>query len=93
MTTIVDTPFDLYDVFINMIFGNQNWSMFLIFSLIILTYICARYRFPNIITITVIILYLFVISPFDKEPLVLGVLLASIFIAWTIGRIVHGAST
>ena len=92
MTTIVDTPFDLYDVFINMIFGNQNWSYFFVFSLIVLSYICARYRLPNIITLALFVLYVVILAPFYQTGLVIVITLMGILLGWTIGRITTGST-
>lgn len=72
---------DLYNVFVNQIFGAGTGFAFLIASLALILYMGATLRFPNTVTLSIIAVYVLIMGQFFPAAaiivsLVLGILMA-----------------
>lgn len=83
---VPETFLDLEDVFVNEIAGSP--TLFLILGFIVLVFFAARFRFPNSVTIMMMVLFALVMSPFAGFSIVLPITLFIVgtFIAWSYTR-------
>ena len=78
--------FDWRDLFINQIAGNE--IVFIFLSFIILAILCAKFRFPNIVTMFVFIAYALIMS--SQLPILLAItlLIVGILTSFGLSRII-----
>jgi hypothetical protein len=83
---VPETFLDLEDIFVNEIAGSP--TLFLILGFVVLVFFAARFRFPNPVTILMMVLFALVMSPFAGFMIVLPITLfvVGVFIAWNYTR-------
>lgn len=77
---------DWYDLFVNEISGGV--AIFLFLSFILIAYMSAQARFPNIVTLAIFIVYALLISPFFPQVLAVTLLILGMFFAWGLSRLI-----
>ena len=77
---------NLYDLFVNQIFGHDNIAMFLAASFMIIAYLAARYRFPNQVTIAIFGVYALMMGVFFQSLLAVTLWVIGALFAWGISR-------
>lgn len=79
--------FDLYNLIVLDIFGIANTAAFIFASLFILSYLAAKFRMPNKVFFSIILVYGIIISAFFQSILIIVIFLASNIIAIGIGKL------
>ena len=81
------TWFDLYDVFMNNIFGKNNDLLFIAACLALIAFICAKFRFPNVVTLSMFAIFGIFMGSFFTSYLALILLFIGVLFAWGISRL------
>lgn len=81
-----ETFLDLEDILVNEVAGSP--TLFLVLGFIVLVFFAARFRFPNSVTIMMMVLFALVMSPFAgfSSGLPITLFVIGIFIAWSYTR-------
>jgi len=83
----VEQYFDWYDVFVNNVVGSP--ILFIILGLIIISFIAGKARFPNSVTIMMLVLFILMMTPFFGNGfLALVILLVTAFFGWQLSRLI-----
>lgn len=84
----IDNYFNWYDLFVNQVSGSQ--PIFLFLSIIVIAFVCAKFRFPNIVSFTIFIIWCLILAA-TMNQIILPVILLVVgfFISWTISRLVR----
>jgi len=77
---------DLYDVFVNEIAGSQ--TLFLALSIIIILIFAIKFKFDNLTTVMMLVVWVIVISNFMNVLLAITLAIIGFFIASQINRLV-----
>jgi len=81
----VSSYLDFETLFISEIAGNL--TIFLFLSFVMIMYLCAKFRFPNIIAIAIFIVYSVLISTVYPLLLVIPILMIGIVFTWFLNKI------
>ena len=81
----VENYLDFETLFINEIAGDL--TIFLFLSFVMIMYLCAKFRFPNIISIAIFIVYSILISVAYPLLLVIPILMIGIVFTWFLNKI------
>ena len=60
--------------------------IFIALSFVLITFLCAKFRFPNSATIVIIATYSLIISAFFVNVLAITLFLIALFFAWGLNR-------
>ena len=82
-----NTYLDLWDFFINKIVGGENIIIFIGLSYIVIAFVAAKLRFPNIVTLAMFATYSIIISVFFQSILVITLFIIGIVIAFALGKV------
>lgn len=82
---IPETYLDLHDIFVNEVAGSA--FLFLLLAYVLLFYLAARFRFPNIVTLIFMVIFTLVLSPFlNQGLLVISLLIIAVYFAINLYR-------
>lgn len=82
-----NTYLDLWDFFINKIVGAENVIIFIALSYIVIAFVAAKLRFPNIVTLVMMGLYSLIISAFFTSIQAIVLFIIGIVIAFALGKV------
>lgn len=82
-----NTYLDLWDFFINKLVGADNIIIFIALSYIVIAFVAAKLRFPNIVTLAMMATYSIIISAFFTSIQAIVLFIIGIVIAFALGKI------
>ena len=82
-----NTYLDLWDFFINKIIGADNVIIFIALSYIVIAFVAAKLRFPNIVTLVMMGVYSLIISAFFTSIQAIVLFIIGIVIAFSLGKV------
>jgi len=77
---------DLYDVFVNEVAGSQ--TLFLALSIIVILILAVKFKFDNLTTVMILVVWVIIISNFMNVLLAVTLAVIGFFIASQINRLV-----
>ena len=78
---------DLWDFFINKIVGPENLIVFVALSFIVIAFVAAKLRFPNIVTLAMFAVYSILISSLFQSLQIITLFIVGIVIAFALGKV------
>ena len=82
---MVKPIFDLYQLFVNDIAG--DFTLFMVFALVVLLYITSLMRAPNEITLAIIVIFCIIMAAFSTAVLALVLFVVGVLFAWSLSRL------
>ena len=79
------TYLNLYDLFVNQIAGNVVLFIFLSFAVI--AFFAEKFKFPNMVTLTMFIVFAIMVSVVSQSLLIIVSLVVGLFLAWGFSRL------
>ncbi len=78
---------DWYSLMVNDIAGGS--TMFIVLSFILIMFLCAKFRFPNSVTIMIMGVYAIIISAFFANVLAITLFIIGTFFALALNRMLN----
>jgi len=81
-----ESVFDLYKLFVTDMVGTET-SVFMVLSFLVIAYFAAKFRFPNVITVSMFAVYSILMGIFFQSILAITLFLVGILFAWGLSRL------
>lgn len=75
-------PLNLYDIFINEIFGTDNIWLFLVACFFIISYLSSRFRVPNNVALTLYVLFILCLGSLSSTFLLPAIIILAMYFTW-----------